>query len=184
MSSCMGRADSAGDEQAGQNRNYGALASTAPDASGDYHVVPAQGCWYGIFGTDQNLFCEVNASGLKPNVSELAQHMPSCGCWAGAFCRQLVPKEKRTLLTRGTSNSNVKPRSHCVCDGGGWFSSLEQRSSFQVVVHDEVVQTSANGKTSKPQAKKANSKMILDQPDPSTTTGTNSLARNIRRSVF
>jgi hypothetical protein len=187
MNSCLGNSNR-GDcrqEQSADKSNYGALASSSTTSS-DYHIIPSKGCWYGIFATNQNLFFEVNVSGLKPNVAELAQYEPSCGCWAGAFCRQLVPKEKWTLLGTTNNNSGVKPRSHCVCDGGGWWRSNQQRSSFQVVVHDEVVKASSGG-SNKPQPKKGNSKMALKQASSttvSTTTGTNSLARNIQRSVF
>lgn len=126
-------------------------------------------------------------SGLKPNVEELAEYEPSCGCWAGTFCRQLVPKEKRSLLGISTTTNNtddVKPKSHCVCDGGGWLRSNQQRSSFQVVVHDEVIKASSTDGKNKPQPKKANkNKTILDQNGVSGS-GSNSLVRNIRRSVL
>jgi DNA mismatch repair ATPase MutL len=41
---------------------------------------PSQsGCWFGIFATGKNLFCEVNMSGDKPNLADLAQQEPSGG---------------------------------------------------------------------------------------------------------
>jgi hypothetical protein len=194
MNSCMGNSDSNGDghrqEQSSHDRrNYGAIESSSA-TSGDYHVIPSHGCWYGVFGTNQNLFCEVNMSGLKPNVEELAQYEPSCGFWAGTFCRQLVPKGKRSLLCIPTTNDNnnnnntsggAKPRSHCVCDGGGWFRSSQQRSSFQVVVQDEVITAASSSRNDKPQPKKG--RMTMDKNGASADVS-NSLVRNIRRSVF
>jgi hypothetical protein len=39
----------------------------------------SQGCWLGVFATKTNLFCEVNASGQKPNLASLAKEEPSGG---------------------------------------------------------------------------------------------------------
>jgi hypothetical protein len=39
----------------------------------------SQGCWLGVFATKLNLFCEMNASGQKPNLASLAKEEPSGG---------------------------------------------------------------------------------------------------------
>jgi hypothetical protein len=53
---------------------------------------PSQsGCWFGIFATGKNLFCEVNMSGDKPNLADLAQQEPS----GGKFIMFIRERERR-----------------------------------------------------------------------------------------
>ena len=39
------------------------------------------GCWCGWFRTRTNMFCELNTSGRKPDLADLATRDPSAGTW-------------------------------------------------------------------------------------------------------
>ena len=41
----------------------------------EYGVKPSNGCWFGCFATEQNVFLETNWNGWKPNVIELSHHV-------------------------------------------------------------------------------------------------------------
>jgi hypothetical protein len=94
-----------------------------------------QGCYSGCFVSSKTTFCEVNYSGSKPNVAILALEEPSCGLWSGCFCAQV-----KSTTTRNQNGKGGNPgRSHLHMDGGGWFKTHKQRTTFLVVVQDEVV---------------------------------------------
>lgn len=149
------------------------------------------GCWCGWFRTRTTMFCELNTSGRKPDLADLATHDPSAGTWHDSIRlyirrrslfvpRFLVLFPRRTLQTHFhstlfcfvcciivyfaivllhgyiyTCNTGLwvgafvrkkkpdtttrKSKSNFVCDGGGWMRSEKQRTSFLLVVQDEVI---------------------------------------------
>lgn len=118
-------------------------------------VVKSQGCWFGLFKSKSNLFCEVNTSGQKPNLSDLASQKQSAGIWIGTFIHKKSNVDDdgdvNDNLGSGNGKKTKKKKSNMICDGGGWFRSEKQRTSFLLVVQDEVI---------KPDKKKSNVKLI------------------------
>jgi hypothetical protein len=117
----------------------------------EYIVKPSDGCWFGCFATKQNVFIETNWNGLKPNVTELSHHSPSCGLWFGIFCRKMIPKHKKNTSNR-KKNNNTKAknstRSTMVCDGGGWCHSDKHRTVLKIVLQDELTKGGSKKKGS------------------------------------
>jgi hypothetical protein len=137
-----------GADNTNTNNNYGST-NTATNSIvmnytsanlNEYIVKPSNGCWFGCFATKQNVFMETNWNGLKPNVTELSYHNPSCGLWFGTFCRKMIPKQQNNAGNKKKNNNrkNNSRRSTMVCDGGGWCHSDEQRTVFKMVLQDEV----------------------------------------------
>jgi hypothetical protein len=64
------------------------------------------------------------------------------GVWLGTFCRQKTNQGSSGDNRRGgNKKKNGQKKSNMVCDGGGWLRSEKQRTSFLLVIQDEIVKS-------------------------------------------
>jgi hypothetical protein len=64
------------------------------------------------------------------------------GVWLGTFCRQKTKQgSSGDNGSGGSIKKNGQTKSNMVCDGGGWLRSEKQRTSFLLVIQDEILKS-------------------------------------------